>query len=268
MEESHSNDDIDNRLTTVSNPDLSEIKKPTANLTFKDSSTNSYQDTNSAIVVSWIGIIVAGGLYPILVISGGWLFMVFSNGLSPDLGIDNALAGILWLFFPAILGMFLAAISSALSCLFTVMINWTFGNIFSPRIAVSVCGGLAGFLATLPIWLGAPADLLAFTFFSVLAMVMGHIGAIYSVWKIDPALLVRRPSPKPNYQFQIRHMLVATAWFAVIAALDGISGEFFLLAMLATWLVAQVGLIAVDVLWLKLCSSRNSMRISPPKTSL
>ena len=120
----------------------------------------------------------------------------------------------------------------------------------------------------MPIWFGPIFEPLTMAFISMLAMGVGHIGAICSVWKIDPALLIPRPSSKPSYQFQIRHMFVATAWFAVIAAIDGLLGNFFLFAMLATWLVAQAVLISADFLWLKLWARKNSIRISPTKTSL
>jgi hypothetical protein len=164
--------------------------------------------------------------------------------------------------------MFVAAISSGLSCLLTVIINWSFGKIFTPRIAVSVSGGLAGFLATLPVWLGINDIPLIVVWASVLAMTMGHIGGMLAVWKIDPALLVPRPSTQSHYQFQIRHLLVATAWFAAIAAIDGTSGNLFFSMMIGTWLVAQALLILADFLWLKFWSKKRSLRISPTKTSL
>lgn len=270
MRESRSSSETKFQLTTVDNPDLPEIDKPV--LTFKGRPENgkSYQQTNSAIVTAWLGIILAGGLCPCLILIFGFAVRLTRSGLPSSYAGQFLFSWLETVFLSTIIGMLLVAFCCAFSSAVIVLLNWSMGGVFGPRTAVSLTGGLAGYLATTPmsIWIHLNELPVAGLVFGLVAMAVGQLSGILAVWKLEPQLLAPAVSPAPQYQFQIRHLLVATAWFAAIAAIDGISRRHLFMMIFGVWLVFQAALLVADRCWLVCWSKLTSNRLSSAKTSL
>ncbi len=270
MEDSPLESEFKFQLRRVDSPDLPDVDKPMITISGRNQTASQYRQTNAAIVTCWVGIILAGGVYGVLVVSGASVWNVLLSGFGTDAKLAEIFNGILHLAYPAILGMLLAAMTSSVSSLLVVICDWTFGRILTPRVAVSISGGLAGYLATVPILVGISANQFpaGVALLAILAMVMGHVGGILAVQKIDPRLFDRGLASQDHYQFQIRHLLVATAWFAILAAIQGMSGGFAFLSFVIVWLAAQSMLLMADRIWLACWTRSKSNRFSPPETSL
>ena len=102
-------------------------------------------------------------------------------------------------------------------------------------------------------------------------MVMGHVGAILAVsWNSDSKLPANDP-PKVQryrYQFQIRHLLVATAWIAFVVALDSFAEGFVLIKFVLVWSLFQAILVLADRCWITYLAAFRRRRILPNKSSL
>ena len=270
MEESPPKSEFKFQLQTVDALDLPDVENSKITTFGQNQTPSQCRQTNAAIVTAWVGIILAGGLFGVLVVSGFWASNVLFSGLDSDVKLAEILKMICYLAFPAIFGMLLAAMTSSVSGLLVVICNWTFGSILTPRIAVSISGGLAGFLATIPLLMGVGVNQIraGVALLAVLAMFLGHVGGILAVRKIDPGLFDRDRSEQSHYQFRIRHLLVATAWFAILAAIQGMSNGFTFLGLVIVWLVAQSLLLVGDRIWLTCWARSKSNRFSPPETSL
>ena len=125
MRESRSSSETKFQLTTVDNPDLPEIDKPV--LTFKGRPENgkSYQQTNSAIVTAWLGIILAGGLCPCLILIFGFAVRLTRSGLPSSYAGQFLFSWLETVFLSTIIGMLLVAFCCAFSSAVIVLLNWT-----------------------------------------------------------------------------------------------------------------------------------------------
>ena len=148
MKDAHSENETE-FLTTVDNADLPDVATTTATENQRRRE-NSAQQVVAAIASSSIGIIVAGGLCPLVI----QVFVILTSWLS-NRGSNIDVNGLLWMVSSAVFSLIATVVAVTFSGMLTIVFNWSFGKVFSPRVAVSLTGGLAGFLVYIPFWMGA-----------------------------------------------------------------------------------------------------------------
>lgn len=221
----------------------------------------------TALGIAWSGIVLAAACYPIVVefIQLGWMTIAYGSGsFSPDM-----LGRMLGLSMVSLItGLVYGIIMSIPAFLFTVLLSMSFRGIVSDRGASGIYGGMTGFLCTswgglLTFILvdGPPGyeGLLFLVPVSILAVVMGHVGAILAGYR-------RRhdgfPFFNPIFSFEkqitIGYLMKLTVLVAVLVIAFKAAGSAGLCIGI-TWLVyllVQMLLLIVEhwiTRWLKPC---------------
>jgi hypothetical protein len=224
------------------------------------------------------GIVLAAGCYPI---AQGFFIIVWESLSNKFTGFHPEMLGLLAI---QIVLMFLTGMMYGFFILFpayllTELIGWSLGDIISSRGACGVYGGLTGFLCVtgggtfFPNRLPTPLDseLLVFLLLaSLLAVVMGHIGAIWWGYRkrndgfpfFDPIISV-------DHKITIGVLMKLTFVVAILAMIFKAVGEKGLFVAIA-WIVyfcAQGLLLVCDrwvTCWLRL---KQPVKTQPLATS-
>ncbi len=209
---------------------------------------------------AWFGIAVAGSLY--LVIAYSHLIVgQFSSGLFVFHWRDwfNAAFVIVSL---AVIGFAWSAVVSLTAAMMVIIVDATLGFALKSRNAVSILGSLAGYCAApyaiaLINWPVNP-PVSSIVPLVILAVVTGHIGAVWHAAVVDPNQYGSAASASHRYQFQIRHLFIGTTWFAAAAAINELASWF--LVWIAIWIGLQLVLTLADGWWLRFLRSRHLVR--------
>lgn len=192
------------------------------------------QMPRSPTAIAWYGIVLAAGLYPIVVVVGVLIFEGFR------LGIPNGPEVIFWmlcgLLFSFTVGSILGIIMTIPAYLLLQLFGWISGDVISSRGASGVYGGLTGFLAST----GGGSSFIGLTYLRyddrefwffclllpLLAIVMGYVGAIWAGYRnrnqgfpfFEPLFVVEQ-------QFTIWFLMKLTTIVAVLVVLCKAAGE-------------------------------------------
>ncbi len=205
-----------------------------------------------AVITSGLGIAVAGGLFPILILVFATLYSLSqSAGGGPSLLDPTVYFGVVIYFFA---GCIWAGFCGIISSILTVFFDLSFGIFLSPRRAVILNGGIAGFIATFPTMLvfTSKSGATAFLTLTPLAMLMGYIGAVTSIQLVSPSHFQSPTTRRNGFKFQVRDMLAATFWFASVFSIERLIGNFVFTIWIGTGVFLLFGLILVDKIWLRL----------------
>jgi len=184
----------------------------------------------TSMAISWHGIVLAAGCYPIVLGTGLAAFSFFNHGVQFDLEM----------FFGAVFyGLFSFVVSATCGMIMTIpayllllAIGWMSGGAISGRGASGIFGGLTGFLVSTGGGLfivGLPTqnwEVITFMGTAVLlAIVMGYLGAIWAGYRY-------RHDGFPFYdsllatdkQFSIWFLLKLTTFVAVFSVICKAAG--------------------------------------------
>ena len=217
-----------------------------------------------AFVASWGGIVIAGGLLPLVIGLPLLLFNLISqNGLT-NFSILELIFGAMLLVISMIAAALWTTIASSFAGTILIMFDWSMGYILNPRTAVSLSAGLSGNIATFSLSVYAlsyrtpRSYLLLLLVF--LAMTLFHVAGMLIAQRFDRQMFAPAKRDRHFNQFQIRHLLVATAWAAGVLAMDGLFGKHMFASMALIWVVMQAMLLLADWIWVKIRINRRRGR--------
>jgi len=211
------------------------------------------QMPRTPMAISWYGIVLAMGCYPIVIAVIVVVALIFIHGISfqPEM-IVGAIVFVV-VGFPV--GAILGAIMAVPAYLLLQVVGWVSGGAISSRGASGVFGGLTGFLCSTGSGLfiiyswGSLTELIVTVVASLLAIVMGYFGAIGVGYRY-------RSEGYPffeslfavNKQFSIWSMLKLTTLVAVLSVICKAAGPvgFSLGIAWAAYTVVQVLLLLGD----------------------
>jgi hypothetical protein len=212
-----------------------------------------------------IGIMAAGGAYPLLVSATSivvFAIQMLWSTVTPNAVEPLSLIPLTMLY--AIMLAFVGICWSGIATLVVMPIFYLFVKSLKWRADFvtlgAICGGLVGFLSVLPFMLfplvaargemQVAALLLVFTMGPAATTVLGQLGGAWGAQRSDrlkdEADVLSPASEReahPYIQFSLRHMIWITAWVCLLLTLIHLS-QFpfeFILPMLAGWLVFQTG---------------------------
>ena len=216
----------------------------------------------------WSGIVLAAAFYPIVL--GGFLlvFLLFAYGFK-DLSFDVFVSGFSVFACSVFVGLIYGIIVSIPAFFLTQLLRWSLQGVISDRGMSGIYGGMTGFLCTCgsgllsAIATGLPSsgnwyEWLPFALMSVLAIVMGHFGAIWTGYRKRH---VGFPFFEPIFSFDkqitISYLMKLTfivAGLTVAFKAAGTAGLYIGIAWL-TYLFVQTFLLVCDH-WITLWLSR------------
>lgn len=202
------------------------------------------------LLSSWVGIVLAGASYAILLALIAFVFLVIMNVPS---GNDDLLGAVAVFFFVVIVAALYGMVASAVTGTVAIFLVWAFNfslnHPLSKSMAVVSAGSLAGYLPTAFVFFNVEPDLgnlaeTALTVFvgPVVAMLMGAKGAHWFATKyVDSSKETARPLA---IQFSIKNLFVVTAWIAGVLSFANYVGFWFLISAII-WIVMHVILLSV-----------------------
>ena len=183
------------------------------------------QMPRTPMVISWYGIVLALGCYPIVMGACMVALAMFTHGVSFNPEMIGAAAFYVVIGFPV--GAICGIVMTIPAYLLLQVIGWISGGTISCRGASGVFGGLTGFLVSaggglffINPWMNAIQVLVFMGTASLLAIVMGYFGAIWAGYRY-------RLDGYPFYdslfavdkQFSIWSMLKLTTLIAVVTVI-------------------------------------------------
>ena len=142
------------------------------------------QMPRTPMAISWYGIVLAMGCYPIVMGAFVIAFAIFTNGMIP-LNAAMILGAILYVVISFPVGAICGMVMTIPAYLLLQVIGWISGGTISGRGASGVFGGLTGFLFStggglffIYPWVDNMQVLVIMEVGSLLAIVMGYFGAI------------------------------------------------------------------------------------------
>jgi hypothetical protein len=249
-----------------------------------------------------LGIILAGGIYPVVVAGLGSLLLLVSD--PPDVAefLVGAVVIVIYSVITALAGLVWTNVVVVVTLPFVLLIVWSLRVRGSIVWLGAFWGGLVGFAAVLPfMFIGGIGNELvtAILLGPALTTVIGQLGGAWggrrALGRIDwyeralrrasvEELLTGAPRdetepiadgrpPRPaRFQFRIRHLMWTAVWLSVFLSLIRLLGIPFELAMpaLGAWFVYQAGTLSLGWLimpWLirRLPSGTKTATIGVPR---
>ncbi len=209
---------------------------------------------------AWFGIAVAGSLYLVVAYSQliirqfylGFFVLHWREWFNAAfVTVSLAVIGFAW-----------SAVVSLTAAMMVIIVDATLGFALKSRNAVSILGSLTGYCAApysiaLINWPAIP-PVSTIVPLVILAVVAGHVGAVWHAAVVDPNQYGLAARESHRYQFQIRHLFVGTTWFAAAAAINELASWF--LVWIAIWFGLQLVLTLADGWWQKFLRARQLVR--------
>ena len=221
------------------------------------------RNVDKAVMDSQSGIFNAGGAFgltcvslPVIVwipfamldvVQTGWSLNLIFTLLSLMFGflIASTIA--------AIAGFIISAVTGGMSISFVLLFNACFPCLLDKRMALTLTGGLAGFMPfgmILVIMLSSGASVLdPILAGAFLAMVFGHAGAL---WNAD----LCQNEAADRFQFGIKSLFFAMVACSCILGADQICPNHELLTMVCIYGIMQIVLVLLDRVYLLLIANR------------
>lgn len=202
------------------------------------------------VITSWIGIVIGGVLYPLVlyVILMGWF--AISEGL-PKMTVADLptvfLIVLVYILFAAASGALISGFTGIASILLVTAVNATLGNPLTRRIAVITAGSLAGFIPTAWVFFGMAMHSTAFSssqirqyfmigfFGPVLAMLMGAWGGYWYYTKYTETSVTYMPVRRKPHRLTIIHLFAATTWVAAMFGFINLTGGMYFAISVVAW---------------------------------
>jgi hypothetical protein len=255
-----------------------------------------------AISYDWsrigMGIVLAGGAYPIVVAAIGLalaLIIALLNspyGAAVGEGVGLVFGFAIYTVFAALVGILWSGLVTVLTLPIIYLFAWSLSLTTSIVRIGAFSGGLVGFICVLPLTLSVPwydfgGDIWQVVFMitlgPMLTTILGQLGGAWGGSKsraIGPArnwnLLVGPAAGEPttgnptdvhekappSFQFGIRHLLWISVWLSLLLALIRVSGIPFelMLPLLLGWIVFQSATIWIGGLLLPRLSQWRARR--------
>ncbi len=204
----------------------------------------------SYVASGFLGIIIAAGLYPCVVSVFCVLYAI------PNIGLAEALLviGVSALVGGAV-GTVVALFTGVVAIPLVNAVNRSLGYPLDPQSSAICAGSLAGYIPTS--WVLFTPELMGtnlWDFITValigpaLAMVFGAVGAAWSCAKYG-ALELEKLILYRKYRLSISHLMIGTAWIAIVFAIANYFGGLGFVIAAAYWLGFQALMLAVIFLW-------------------
>ncbi len=178
------------------------------------------------------GIVVAGCWYALLTSVVVGFLMLVSNPW--PYSISEILGGMMGVVLSVCVGAIVAAVAGLVGTGVVSIFNWSLGYPWHPVTAAGLAGGMAGFLATCVLPVAAMTNpppggfLVVVVLGNILGMVMGQVGAMrystnaicshYGRQNANPERLFSESAEFGKVQFELKQLLVLTAWFGILFA--------------------------------------------------
>ena len=180
-------------------------------------------DDATQMTISWCGIVIAAGSYPIVMGAFFFGFLFFTDGI--PLNSEMIFSVFFYVVIGSLLGAIYGMVMSIPAYLLLQVFGWIAGGAITERGASGVFGGLTGFLASTSVslfifgheWIMFPVEVITFMGTTVpLAIAMGYLGAIGAGYRYRFDGYPFYDSPfAMNKQFSIWSMLKLTVLVAV-----------------------------------------------------
>ena len=195
------------------------------------------------------GIVLAGAAYPACCLFFWFLFHLATEALGGRFDTTEVLFALGALVVSAFVGGLFCAILSAMAGVVSIWLIWIFNRMFGSPVSIRTCGICAGSLTgyILTAWVisqhSVPLGyyLLNVIAGPILAMVMGSLGVHFYA---RPRRLMPSSPPK-RLQLSIRHLMAATACFAVAFCVAKVLNGTEFVWLFALWLLIQGALLAI-----------------------
>lgn len=224
------------------------------------------EDQFAFIFGSLGGIILAGALYPLVIVCFGFAIEFFQSGSLANVG-----ASLMYGFPICVMGAGVGSVVFSFTGLIAIFLIWavnkSFGNPFDRERATMSAGSLAGYIPTAWAFFGSGHEILA----PIVAMIMGAYGASWCAdlqHKTSSASYPNRIHNK-EYRLSISHLMMGTAWIAGIFALDNLLGVPFFAIAIFGWLILHAILIGIVKIYKTIGpkASQSGGSDSPPRSS-
>ena len=198
---------------------------------------------------SFGGIILAGGLYPVVVnlvavlyrvVTMGWVFGPLDMTIIDFfmIAMIACIVGILISFFTGIIAITIVG-----------ALNRSIGYPLDPRSSAISAGSLAGFIPTawilfIPYLVNDIPEAMWLLLLPIVAMCMGGWGAARTTREYDDFKSLFAAA-FPKHQLSIKHMMMATAWVAATFALANFFGATEFAVAVGYWIVLQAIMLTV-----------------------
>ena len=163
----------------------------------------------NVLVAAWIGTVLAGGLFPLIVAAVMWATSGFP--LSPQLPL---------LFVLPVAGCYAAGIVGAGVLVVMLLVCWISGLPARRADVAATMGGWTGLIATCGLLLDAESELMPVAGTITLAVVLGQAGAGWAAAKAIAAhrrLSEQGPGARPDSGFSLRELFGLTTAFSLVA---------------------------------------------------
>ncbi|MFK7768229.1 MAG: hypothetical protein AB8B55_13475 [Mariniblastus sp.] len=197
-----------------------------------------------ALETGFLGVGAAGASY------GAFLILItsFFGGFTswPTLAIGIGIA--------SILGLTLAMLAGLFSALLLFLFCYSFGFALDLRVTTCFFGGLSGYLSSFSFMVAdwSLGNLILIFLFVGGAMLFGQIGALTFASKYSTYYKNQGKNSTTQFQFQVRHLFIATVWVSVLLAIDQLSLSHMVLLLAINYAVIQTILIAGDQVFIRL----------------
>lgn len=201
------------------------------------------------------GIVWAGIIYGILIVPCGVLLVSVFEGSFFVTGFVEAV-GILFqmaiaILFTMLLGALVALVVSPFMILFVYWVNVSIGSVFDQKTCAMIAGGLSGYAPMMIVYVPEfhfqREFFVGLAFGPVLAMLVGFYTVKWYVKRRVDSVGVR--SPEKSFRLGIRHLMVATVWFALLFTATKLTGSATLAIYVVLWMVLQSLILIVEEAW-------------------
>lgn len=219
-----------------------------------------------AVLASWPGIIFSGGAYPLISLSvmaiiwaGRLAFQLLTEGTGGNgpMGGPGPASFLAAATGGTFIGITIASVTSTFGVGLTLLWNWSFKGLLRPRTAITLAAGISGYLPFGWLLGFGWSDFMLFGFVSILlAMSLAHVGGVMMASRVNRIYTQPTFHDRP-FQLRITHLMIATVWVAVAAAIASWTDSLYFLVWVAVYVVCQFLVLVADRLWTSWRCRRN-----------
>lgn len=195
------------------------------------------------MTVAFVGTLSAGVLYPTAAVCVAILLPGYQSILGPPSPIEFALVLAGWLAV-SMLSFSISIASFILSTIVVWIVKIWYARLFVPRMAFAVAGGLSGAIPFLLAYWFDGNRLMIIPFF-LLAVVMGHSGAVVAGYRSQYRILFLQPVIPSQFPIRLRDLFSLTVVVAFVLLFQRLSGLPLFLPLMV-YLGWQFVLLVVD----------------------
>lgn len=223
----------------------------------------------SVVFSGLLGIVLAGTFYPLVLSLFIAVISLWKNGF--EFSFEMLLLIVWFSLFAGFFGLIFSFFTGLIAIGLTWTMNASLGSPISDRSTATAAGSMAGYIPTCFV-LFAPMDwnsqiITIGLLGPFLAMMMGAYGASWSVNlmahspEFDMVQQGEIPTrARPQYQLRISHLLIGTAWIALVFAIANATGGFEFAIAAGLWFVFHAILVLLIRIYKKIRSKTSSAK--------